>query len=47
MCPPEPGLPFSAMLTENRLVLNALQANGAPVPGGEFTLTRQPENTTP
>ena len=47
LCPPEPGLPFSAMLTENRLVLNALQPNGAPVVGGEFVLTRQPENAAP
>lgn len=46
-CPPEPGLPFSALLTDNSLVLNALQPNGAPVPGGEFTLTRQKENSAP
>ena len=46
-CPPEPGLPFTAMLTEGRLVLNALQPNGAPVSGGEFTLTRPTEAPAP
>ena len=46
-CPPEPGLPFSALLKDDSLVLNALQPNGAPVPGGGFTLTRQQESSAP
>ena len=39
-CPPQPGLPFSALLSEEGLVLTALQPNGAPIPGGSFTLVR-------
>ena len=46
-CPPDPGLPFTAMLQGNQLVLNALQPNGAPIPDGSFSLTRSESSTAP